>query len=1005
MNWTRAARLLLLTAVSFCMALAADGSLHGRITYSGFPVPGVTVSASQNDTKQAAVSDAEGNYSFASLADGAWKLEVEMSGFAKQSGDVTAAAGTPVTKDFELTMLPIADMHAQAIKLHVPGAAPSTSARMELKAPPGGASAKKEPPKEAAAAGAPPAAPPEPESDLNRRSADGLLINGSVNNGAASPFSQMQAFGNRRNGGRSLYNGNIGFTMDHSIFDASQYSLTGQATPKPEFYHMQGLASFGGPIRIPHLLRNGPQFFLNYQWIRNKTANTQSSLVPTAAQRAGDFTQTVNPLGQPVTAIDPATGLPFPGNMIPSNRISPQALALLNLFPMPNFAGSSRYNFQTPLITGMNEDALQTRVMKGIGRKNFLSGMFAMQNVRNSNPNLFGFLDTARALGINSNVNWRHTLAPRFFLTLGLQYSRQSNLTNPFFANRVNVSGDAGITQTNQSPQYWGPPALNFTGGIAGLYDAQFSNTKNQTVGSTVNAFWSRGKHNVSFGGDFRREQFNTIAQQDPRGTFTFTGATTGSDFAGFLLGIPDTTSIAYGNADKYFRSDIWDLFVNDDFRLRPGLTVNAGIRWDYNSPITEEYGRLVNLNVSPNFATATPVVGGQLIHPDKHNFSPRVSLAWRPLPASSMVIRAGYGVYFDTSVYQSIASMMAQQAPLSTSLRIANSAALPLTLAQGFPAAALGGTNATTFGVDPNFRLGYAQNWQVAVQRDLPFALQIVTTYLGIKGTRGIEEFLPNTYPVGAVNPCPSCPSGFTYMTSNGNSTRESGTVQLRRRLRSGFASELAYTYSKSIDDAALGARGSYLIAQNWLDLSAERGRSNFDQRHLLSLQMQYTTGMGIHGGGLTSGWRGALLKEWTFTSQITAGTGLPLTPTYPSPVVGTGVTGSIRPDYTGAPLYNAPAGLFLNPAAYAIPSPGTWGNAGRNTITGPGQFTLNANMSRTFRLSDRFSADLRIDATNALNHPTFPSWNTVITSNQFGLPNTANQMRSILTTFRVRF
>ena len=1001
MNHSSVAQRLLCFVMAFGWAglsvvEAANGALHGHVTYGGLPVPGVSVTASQNDVKRTFVTNAEGNYTFADLADGSWKLEAEMSGFSKLSDEVTVAGES--TKDIELTMLPIADMKAQTVKLRVPGTAPAASARTELKAPPG-AAPKPDQPREAASA-----PPPEPDADLARRSADGLLINGSVNNGAASPFSQTQAFGNNRKGGRSLYNGNIGFTVDHSIFDAAPYSLTGQSTPKPTFYRMQGLASLGGPLKIPRLLRNGPQMFVNYQWMRNRNASTSSVLMPTALERSGDFTQSVTPLGQPVRVLDPTTGQPFSGNFIPASRLSPQALSLLTLFPKPNFAGSTRYNFQTPLISDMHQDALQGRASKPIGRKNFISGLFALQSVRSDSPSVFAFEDTGRSLGMNSTVTWRHTFAPRFFANFGVQFSSQSNRTNPFFANRVNVSGAAGVGGNNQDAQYWGPPALAFTGGIASLSDAQFSNSRNQTTGVSYDSFWARGKHNLSFGTDFRRQQFNLLSQQDPRGTFTFTGASTGSDFAGFLLGIPDTSSIAYGNADKYFRSNTADLFISDDFRLRPGLTLNAGVRWDFNSPVSERYGRLVNLNVTPGFASATPTVGERLVNSDKRNIAPRVSIAWRPLAASSMVVRAGYGVYYDTSVYQPIASMMAQQAPLSNSLRVSNSPAAPLTLALGFPAAAAGST-ATTFGVDPNFRLGYAQNWQLAVQRDLPFALQIVTTYLGIKGTRAIQQFLPNTYPAGAVNPCPACPAGFSYLTSNGNSTRQSGQVQLRRRLRSGFSSELAYTYSKSLDDAALAARGAYLTAQDWLNLAGERGRSSFDQRHLLTWQTQYTSGMGIKGGGLVSGWRGALLKEWTFTSQINAGTGLPLTATYPSTVRGTGVTGSIRPDYTGASLYDGPSGLSLNPAAFAIPAAGHWGNAGRNTITGPGQFTLNGSMSRTFRLTDRLSGDLRIDAANALNHPTFPSWNTVITSSQFGLPTTANAMRSVLTTFRVRF
>jgi hypothetical protein len=120
---------------------------------------------------------------------------------------------------------------------------------------------------------------------------------------------------------------------------------------------------------------------------------------------------------------------------------------------------------------------------------------------------------------------------------------------------------------------------------------------------------------------------------------------------------------------------------------------------------------------------------------------------------------------------------------------------------------------------------------------------------------------------------------------------------------------------------------------------------------------------------------------------------------------VRGTGVTGSIRPDETGVAVDRAPEGLFLNPAAYAPPASGHWGNAGRNSITGPGQFTLNGSVARTFRMSDRISVDLRVDARNALNNVTYPSWNTAITSSQFGLPSTANPMRSLQTTLRMRF
>ena len=995
---------------------------HGTVKYGGLPLPGATVTAKPMNAKEGdktfgAISDLEGHYSFPDLPDGMWTIQVEMPLFATAHQEVTVGAGAAAA-DWDLKLLP-----AQEISAIVTPAPP----RLQVAETPATATnptaAVPKPARNGKAAPAPtntatafqrtdlnaapartnndtpaPAADTAPQdtSALSQRAADGLLINGSVNNGASSPFAQLQAFGNNRRGVRSLYNGSLGFSLDNSTLDARSFSLTGQDTPKPGFNRFTGLASFGGPLKIPGLLkRNGPNFTVNYQWLHNRNASTQTGLMPTAAQRAGDL----------------------PGFTVPLSQISPQALALLSLYPLPNFTGSTRYNYQIPLISGQHQDSVQGRMNKQV-KKNQYSGTLGMQSTRTDNTNLFGFLDNGRTLGMNLQLNFRHQFTPRAFVNFGYQFSRFSSTNIPFFANHENIAGLAGITGNNQDPINWGPPALSFSSGISGLSDSQYSAIHNQTDGVSVDALWNHGRHNITYGADFRRLQFNSFSQQDPRGSFQFNGLAAGSDFAGFLMGVPDTASIAFGNADKYFRSSSYDAFVQDDWRMRSSFTLNVGLRWEYNSPISELYGRLVNLDVAPGFTAVAPVLGlsptgpltqqdypSSLIRPDKNNIAPRIAISWRPFSASSMVVRASYGVYYDTSIYQTIATQMAQQSPLSKSLRVQNTPATPLTLANGF----IGNPNITanTFAVDPDLRTGYIQTWQTSVQRDLPFALQMVATYLGTKGTRSQQQFYPNSFAPGALDPCPTCPSGFTYLASNGNSIRHAGTLQMRRRLRSGLTAELQYTYSKSIDDAvALGGRatGGSLVAQNWLDLSAERARSNFDQRHVMSFTMQYTTGMGLHGGSLLSGWRGAVIKEWTASTQVNAASGLPLTPVYPVVVPGTGVTG-IRPNYTGASLYDAPSGLFLNPAAYVAPAPGQWGNAGRNTITGPQQFSLNASAQRTFRINDRFSATLRFDSVNTLNHPTFPSWGTVVSSAQFGLQNPANGMRTIQTTLRVTF
>jgi hypothetical protein len=1022
---TRTARFSAVAGLAVLRLFAAEH--HGQVKFGGLPVPGATVTATQGKKTLTAISDSQGTYSFPDLPDGTWTVEVQMRGFAAVRKEVQVAPDAAAS-EWDLKMLPLSEMHAVAGPAPAPTPNPDVkprSAKNAQPAPTNTQSAFQRTDVNAANPNTPAAATP-PEADtsspvndeLSQRAVDGFLINGTANNAASSPFAMAQAFGNNRRGSRSLYNGNIGFIFDSSALDARPFSLTGQDTPRPTYNHSQGVLAFGGPIKIPHLLRNGPNLFINYQWTRNRNASTGTGLMPDVAERSGDFSQVLNRLGQPVQLIDPSTGSPIPGNKIAESQISDQAKALLKLYPLPNFAGGTRYNYQIPIVGIMHQDSLQTRLNKTIGRRDQVSGVFAFQSVRSDNPNLFGFLDTSDVLGLNLSANWRHNFSPRVFTNLSYQYSRTASRFTPYFANRDDVSGDARIAGNNQDPVNWGPPTLTFASGFSGLSDGLPAFTRNQTSGVSMDNLWARARHNISFGGDFRRQQFNVLSQQDPRGHFSFTGAAAGYDFAGFLLGVPDTSSLAFGNADKYFRASTYDAYVNDDWRVNPGFTLNAGVRWEYWSPITEKYGRLVNLDMASGFAAEAPVVAshptgaltGQvypdsLIHPDKGAIQPRIAFSWRPLPADSMVIRAGYGVYYNTSVYLPIATQMAQQSPLSKSLSVQNSPANPLSLANGFNA--IPAITPNTFGVDPNFRVGYSQNWQMSIQRDLPGALVATVLYLGSKGTREMQEFLPNTYPAGSASPCTACPTGFIYLTSNGKSSRHAGQVQLRRRLQSGFTATLQYTFSKSIDDGALGGRnqGGYVIAQNWLDLAAERGLSNFDQRHQLSLLVQYTTGMGLHGGTLVNGWKGALFKEWTIGSQITAASGMPLTPVDFAAVAGTGVTGSIRPDYTGAPLYNPPAGLYLNPAAYAVPQSGQWGNAGRNTIIGPSQFGLNASLGRIFQMTERFSLDLRVDATNALNHVTFPSWNTTVTSTQFGLPNPANAMRSVQTSVRLRF
>ena len=1007
---------------------AAETGLTGQVTSGGMPVPGATVTASQ-DGKPAVttVADREGRYNLPQLADGAWTIRVEMLGFEAASQAVTVGPETPPA-NLELTLLSFEaftrgrEVQRGEATAAAPdpkaGASPAPTSPGAARgaAPPSGRGAA---PQNAAspAAAAPP--PPIPESADSALAADGLLINGSVNNGAASPFAQAAAFGNNRRGVRSLYNGSLGGVFGNSAFDARPYSFTSERGPKPSYNDAQVLVTFGGPLRIPGLLRTGPNMFVGYQRTTDHSATTQSALLPTLRERDGDFSQSVDRFGRPIVILDPSTGLPFQDNAIPKDRISRQASALLGYYPQPNLDEGGRFNFQRPILTSTQQDNLQVRGTQTVMQRNTIAATLAYSRTRTEGANLFGFVDANRTSGLDVNATWSRRFSQLSTTRFRYQFLRQSTDVTPFFSGRTNVSGEAGIAGNAQDADNWGPPNLVFSSGIAGFAGQQFAANDTSTHGWGGELLRLQGRHSLTIGGGGKRTRTNVRSQQDARGSFGFTGATTGSDFADFLLGVPQTASIAFGNADKRFRASLYELYLNDDWRVSPSLTVNAGLRWEYETPITEAQGRLANLDVASDFSVVSPVTadnplgpitgedfGASLLRPDKRGLQPRLGLAWRPLAGSSLVVRAGYGIYRNTNVYQSIALLLAQQPPLSKALSLSNSAATPLTLATGF----VGSPNVAlnTFAVDPDFRVSAAHNWQLSAQRDLPGSLTVIGTYLGSRGTNLMQEFLPNTTAPGAVSLCAVCPTGFAYLTSHGTSVRHAGSIEVRRRLRAGFTSTVRYTLSKATDNAAAfsgAALGGASIAQDWLDLEAERGPSNFDQRHLMTVQAQYTTGVGVAGGALLTGVTGALVKNWTITAQLTTGSGSPVTPVYLGSIAGSGITGSIRAATTGADPDEVPDGYYLNPAAYGIPGAGLWGDAGRNSITGPAQFSLNGGITRTFLFGTRLNLDWRLDVTNLLNRVTYSGINTLVGSPQFGLPNRANTMRKIQSTMRLRF
>jgi hypothetical protein len=1060
-------------------ATSATSPYRGVVTFGGLPLPGATITATQGTKTETAVSDADGAFQFDDLGDGKWTIDIEMQTFAPVHAEVTMAPNVPAGA-YELKLLSPEQIQASA-----------QTAKPAVEAPPAPATAQTPQPQQTQQAQQPqgkkpaqsnaPAAPQEiPKApEENEESADGFLVQGSVNNAATSQYATNPAFGNTRSGSKGLYTGGFQVNESNSALNAQSYALSGQPTSKPSWNIFTGSATLQGPMNIPRVLPHGPTFSVSYQWTRNTSAPILTGLVPTQAEQGGDLSKLTNAEGQPVDIYDPVTGCGFGQTAKASGSgytcsgpitniilatgparesLSPQAAYLLSQFYAkltPNVTGSSAYNYQAAVLDNTHTDAMQSRFNKSVGRRDQFNGRFAFQSTRSDSVNLFGFVDETGQLGITTNVQWSHRLKPRVFLFTNFTFSRLRTELTPNFAYRKNVSGPNGanISDNDQDPADWGPPGLGFSSGFAGLSDANSSFNRTRSDDVSVSTLIYHGKHNITAGAELNKRNYDDFFQQNPRGTFTFNGAATagtaggsasGSDLADFLIGIPDASSIAYGNADKYFREPVYNAYISDDWQVLPILTINAGLRWDYGAPITELNGNLVNLVVSSNYSEAQAVLASNpvdtstgahypasLIDPERRMFEPRIGATWRPIPASSVVIKAGYGLYPDSSVYQNFILNMAQQAslPNTTSFSIQNSAtSCPLSLSSfSVPASTCTTGTLDTFAIDPHFRIGYLQAWYLSVQRDLPFALQATATYRGYKGTHGPQQIMPNSYWLGMPVPNPTYPSGFVYETSNGSSIREEGQFQLRRRLRSGFTSTLTYTFSKSIDDDAyLGGAGHQIasgggsaqsaslstaagaIAQDWQNPRAERSLSSFDQRQLVNLTAQYTSGQGLGGGSLMSGWRGRALKEWTVLGNMTFGTGLPETPVYPALVPGAGSNSILRPDLTGAPIYssggNSGTGAHLNAAAYTEPS-GGWGTAGRDSITGPDQFTFNSSLARTFRPHGKWYLDVIVNSTNTLNHAAFTGWNSYVTSDQFGLPSSAGAMRSLQTSLYLRW
>ena len=868
--------------------------------------------------------------------------------------------------------------------------------------------------------------------------------------------------GGRGGRGQSPYQGSINYTFGGSALDSPPYQLRPDVpVTQPQFSKNNFGATMGGPLTIPGLYANTNRrtnFQLNYTGNQSNNLFDQYATVPTEAMRNGDFSASQIPL------IDPSTGQPLPGNQIPGDRVDAGSAVLLNYIPRPNLPGT-RQNYHVSTTAHSASDNVSIRVTQnlspvvpggpaggrggrggigpagrfggpggplggplgrgGRGTNIMLTAQLQYRRTENEAPNVFpdlGGATTTNSLTIPVTLN---VLKGGSIHNVTVSVTHATIESTNAFSGVNDVSSQAGIHYPNTvatEPLNWGVPTLSFSG-FSGVRGASASMRTDNRLTTSYMSMRPFGTHRLRVGGDYRVDASTTENNSNARGTFTFTGVyasggsqtagSSGADFADFLLGMPQLATLQVGGMTR-LRQRSFDAFIEDNWQRSAKLTFNLGLRYELAMPYVEVNGQMANLDVAPGFTAAAPVVSGEsgpytgvfpagLINTDVNNLGPRLGVALRV--ARNTILRGGYSITYNSASYAAIARELVAQPPFAETETVIGTPTGPLTFADAF----LSSTTATTnnWGVDRDYALGMIQTWNATFSRDVGRNWTISAGYTGTKGTDLDILRAPNRGPAGLVIPDVQA---FTWESSGGHSILNAGNFQVRRRLASGISGSASYTLAKSMDNASSLGAGGVVVAQNDKDLESEWAVSSFDRRQQLSADVSVELPFGPNRHWLNNGGvLGEILGEWTASLTMALQSGTP----YTARVIGAasdvarGTNGSLRADYTGAPiqLSNPTVDAFFNAAAFAAPAAGMFGDSSRNMIVGPGGRQLNGVLTRDVRLGGNRSVTLQINATNLLNTVQWSSIDTSVNSPTFGQVLSAKPMRTVTVSARLRF
>jgi hypothetical protein len=759
--------------------------------------------------------------------------------------------------------------------------------------------------------------------------------------------------------------------------------------PRPIFRQNQFGGSIGGPAILPHTY-----FFAAYDGVRAKSATSTLHTLPDATLRGGNF-QNQASIFDPMS-LNTATGtrLPFAGDTIPADRIDPIARTFLAKFePLPNIPqrGSSNYLDSTPNVN--NNDNVTGRIDHQLGTHSWIFGRYSINDERGRLAGSFPQLPTVENLRAQQAAIG-HTLAGSNWVNEArVSFTRLRVFDVPENAFTNDVIRQLGIQGFSTDPFNYGLPYFLVTNfdivtDSTMLPQVQRDNTWEASDGFSRTS----GRHSWKVGFDWVHFQLNYLQSQFPRGQYQFDGFftqdpsspnNTGDPFADFLLGFPQSTKRFTGDAQAYLRQNSYAAYVHDDFRVSNRLTLTMGVRYEYVSPYTEARNNLLNLDYSKLPAPPSLVRVSSAINPDRNNFAPRIGMAWR-LPtlfhsSGETVFRAGYGIYFVPEIavesYDLVRNGQNNQINETTGLTPI------LTLRDGFPQTSSTGFP-SYYGVDPHARTPYMQQWTGSLQHEFANSILFELAYVGSKGT-GLGRFRTFNTPAHVetgenLPPRPGDLQSLRTFPSLGpifqrqhiaNSSYNSLQIKGEKRFPGHISFLSSFVWSKSIDDADTVVPGQYdsIGAQDERNLRLERGLSFFNVGRRLSAGFVFETP--------DTRLLRSVLNHWQLSGVVTIQDGTPLNPVYFATDTANSGTPN-RPNIVLGQSVSLPPSQrttdhWFNTAAFSDPAPFTFGNAGRDTIPGPGNEVVDLAIHRRFRVREGAAIEVRAESFNVLNYP----------------------------------